>query len=273
MGLGRSTIELMLSDLIASFTTAISPVHRSLGYLDEMLDMHRRSRVNRQAWQPHLDRTRAFVLSAAARCAKRGRAVILGSGLLLDVPLPELSGMFKEVVLQDVACLPEVRKELRRYRNVSFVEHDVTGLSEKLLQMKQQGGPDLPNVTPPALTGGPDLVVSLNLLSQLWVVPRAFIGQHVRRLDSGRVDEWCAEITEAHYAWLRSLACAVCLVGDFEEVKRDSSGGVISRASTVYGLDLPKPQETWTWSIAPLGRENRHASKELIVGAWFFPHQ
>lgn len=271
--MGRSTIELMLSDLIASFTTAISPAHRSLGYLDEMLDMRRRSRVNRQAWQPHLDRTRAFVLSAAARCAKRGRAVILGSGLLLDVPLPELSGLFREVVLQDVACLPEVRNKLKQYRNVSFSERDVTGLSEKLLQNKRRGVLQLPEALPPADSADADLVVSLNILSQLWVVPRAFVGRHLRQIDPGQVDDWCARITETHVAWLRSLPSPVCMIADVEAVKRDAGGGVISRASTVFGLELPERDETWTWNIAPLGKGNRHASKELTVGAWFFTTQ
>jgi hypothetical protein len=59
-------------------------------------------------------------------------------------------------------------------------------------------------------------------------------------------------------------------VADFESVKRDQSGNIINRASTVYGLDLPTPDEQWTWNIAPLGKENPHMSKELIVGAWHF---
>jgi hypothetical protein len=84
------------------------------------------------------------------------------------------------------------------------------------------------------------------------------------------VDEWCARIVETHYRWLRSLSCDVCLIADHESVKRDGSGAVISRSSTVYGLDLPRPDEEWTWDIAPISRTNLHTAKELTVGAWHF---
>ena len=71
----------------------------------------------------------------------------------------------------------------------------------------------------------------------------------------------------AHYAWLRSLACDVCLVGDHAFVKRGKDGGVISKGSTVYDLELPVPDSKWIWNIVPPGKDA--ASKELIVGAWY----
>jgi hypothetical protein len=177
--------------------------------------------------------------------------------------------MFGEIVLKDVVCLPGTRRQIRRYRNARFEEHDVTGLAEQLYHARTRGLLRLPDVITPAVDDDADLVVSPNILSQLWVVPRAFVGQQMRGLDPGQVDEWCAKIVEAHYAWLRSLPCEVCLVADHEAVKRDRNGDVVSRMSTVYDLELPEPAATWTWDIAPLGRENPHASKELIVGAWY----
>ena len=261
----------MLSDLIASLTAAVSSAHRALGYLDEALDMRRRSRINRAAWQPHLDSTRAFVLAAAEKCPDRGCVVVLGSGLLLDLPLAELSAMFERVVLSDVVCLPETRRRIRAFRNVAYRELDVTGLAEQLAVMRRQGRQQLPEPAPPSMHEEEDLVVSLNILSQLWVVPRAFAGQRSPLLDPGQVDEWCGRIVESHYAWLRSLPCPVCLIADHEAVKRDRSGVVISRSSTVFGLGLPPTGRTWTWNIAPITQANPHASKELTVGAWFFP--
>jgi len=261
----------MLSDLTASFTTSLAPAHRALGYLDETLDMRRRARINREAWRPHLDNSRQFVLSSAHRCSNRDKIVILGSGLLLDVPLAELSETFREVVLKDVVCLPEVRKQLTTYGNVTFVGHDVTGLAERLHRNSRQGIIQLPDFAPSvAASDGASLVVSLNILSQLWVVPRAFIGRHLRQIDLEQVDDWCARIVERHYAWLRSLPCDVCLIADHEAVKRDVTGIVISRTSTVFGLQLPQADVSWTWDIAPIGKQNPHASKELIVGAWNF---
>lgn len=261
----------MFHDLFTSLATPCSPPFRALGYLNEALDMRRRARRNHAAWQPHLDRTRRFVLSAAEQCSNKQHIVVLGSGLLLDVPLAELSALFGQVTLKDVVCFPEIKKQISRHHNVSFVEHDVTGLAEHLFQERQHAIHCLPEGAHPELADdrGAGLVVSLNLLSQLWVVPRAFIGQRLGHLEPEQVDDWCARIVEDHYAGLRSLSSDVCLVADYESVKRDRTGNVISRGSTIYGLDLPKPDDSWTWNIAPLGAENPHTGKELIVGAWY----
>lgn len=260
----------MLFDLYTSLTTACSPYVRNMGYLSETIDMRTRARANQQAWQPHLDATQQFILSAARRCQDKGKVVILGSGLLLDLPLAALSAMFREVALKDVVCLPGTRKELKRYANVTFAEHDVTGVAEQLYRNGVQGLSELPE----PLFSRPDdeqdagLVVSLNILSQLWVIPRTFASQRMRRLAPDRVDEWCGRITEAHYASLRSLSCPVCLIADHGFIKRDGSGAIISRGSTIGGLVLPEPDESWTWNIAPLSSRSRDLSKELIVGAW-----
>jgi len=264
----------LFSDLIASYTTAIAPAHRALGYLDEALDMRRRARINRTAWQSHLDNTRRFVLSAAEQCRDRGKAVILGSGLLLDVPLAGLSALFKDVVLKDVVCFPEIRKQISRYRNARFVEHDVTGLAERLYDLRQKDFQHLPEPQRARTDEDHDagLVVSLNILSQLWVVPRTYAANQRPGLPHDRLEDWCRQIVEAHYASLASLSCDVCLVADHAFIKRDGSGSVISRASTIYGLVLPIPDASWTWNIVPAGNDGRSSSKELNVGAWHMHH-
>lgn len=260
----------MLSDLFTSLTTPCSPFIRHLGYLSEAIDMRGRSRRNAAAWQPHLDNTRSFVLSSAEKCRNRNKVVILGSGLLLDVPLNELASMFREVVLMDVVCLPEIRKQIKAFNKASFIECDVTSTAERLYQNGMKGVSELPESVPTVPEIGHDcgLVVSLNILSQLWVIPRAFAGQRFRGLNEYLVDEWCGRVVTAHYSFLRSLPCDVCLVADHEFVKRDSSGSIISRGSTVYDLTLPTPDRSWTWNIVPMSKGSNAFSKELIVGAW-----
>jgi hypothetical protein len=262
----------MLSDLITSLTTPCSPFIRRMGYLTEAVEMRGRSRRHRTAWQPHLDKTRNFVLSSAGKCANKDKIVILGSGLLLDVPLAELSSLFREVVLMDVVCLPDIRKQIRIYNNVSFVEGDVTNTAERLHRNGLHAIHELPESVPSVTGIGQDcgLIVSLNILSQLWVVPRAYAARQFRGLNEYQVDEWCGRVVAAHYTYLQSLPCDVCLVADHEFVKRDSSGGIISRGSTVYGLELPRPDASWTWNIAPIEKGAPSYSKELIVGAWHF---
>jgi len=260
----------MLLDLFTYLTTSCSPYVRRLGYLDEAIAMRGRYGINRTAWQPHLDNTRRFVLSVAENIQKRNKVVILGSGLLLDVPLAELSAMFQEVVLMDIVCLPEVRRQIKEYGNVSFIERDVTNIAERLYTHRQQGIPELPKAAPASSEIGKSagLVVSLNILSQLWVIPRTYAAKQRPGLPHDRVEDWCRQIVESHYASLRSMSCDVCLVADHEFVKRDTGGSIISKASTLYGLVLPEPDVSWTWNIVPAGTGARSSSKELNVGAW-----
>jgi|GEM_PF-6383540 len=119
-----------------------------------------------------------------------------------------------------------------------------------------------------ALDEDAGLVVSLNLLSQLWVIPRTYVLKKLRGLEEDQLDDWCGQIVSSHYAFLQSLPCDVCLITDFEFIKRDKSGGIVSHSSTIFNLRLPAPKESWTWNIAPMGEYRGYLSKDLNVGAW-----
>ena len=259
-----------IADILTKLTTFCSPYLRHMGYLNEAIGMRRRARERGEFWQPHLDNTRRFVLSSAAACPIRNRALILGSGLLLDLPLAELSSLFREVVLADVVCLPEARRQIGKYRNVSFIEHDVTGIAERLYLNRHRGIRDLPEPETPVLPADADFVVSLNILSQVWVIPRAFVLAEFPGIDKGRLEEWCSEISASHDRMLRQASPFVCLVADHAFVQRDKAGAVCNRGSTIGRLVLQDPDESWTWLIDP-GEKGRQdsVSKELLVGAWF----
>ena len=259
----------MLSELFSSLITSCPAYVRNMEYLAETMAMQRRSRRHRSAWQPHLDRSRAFILSAAEQCRQRDTVVVLGAGLLLDVPLSKLSSLFREVILIDIVFLPEIRRQIRSFRNVKLLQYDVTGLAERLYDSVQHGISELPQSSPkmPETVMNAGLAVSLNILSQLWVIPRAYALKKIPNIDAERIDDWCGQMVRSHYDLLSALACDVCLVADHEFVKRDREGKVISRGSTVAGFNLPAPDASWTWEIAP-AEERQPFSKELIVGAW-----
>lgn len=239
-------------------------------YLHEAIATRARYHRNRTAWQPHLDNTRAFVLAAAERCADKDSVAVYGAGLLHDVPLGELASRFRQVYLLDLVFLRETRGMARRLGNVTLVEHDATNVAEALDRRIRQGIAGLPESTPapPECVRQADLVVSLNLLSQLWVMPRDYALRNATNLDEEQLDAWCSRIVAAHLALLRSLDHRVCLVADHTRVTRDRSGAVIDTGSTVCGLSLPEPDAAWTWNLAPRGESDRFASTELVVGAW-----
>ncbi len=262
----------MFSNFFSFLTTSHPAYVRHMDYLGEAKAMKKRSERNRAAWQPHLERTRSFVLSVAEKCRERKKIVVLGSGILLDVPLAELAAGFEEVFLVDIVLLPEARKQVKPYGNVRLIQHDVTNVAEKLYENVLRGIGELPLAAPsvPVIDENTSLVVSLNILSQLWVIPRAYALRTMPGIDGEAIDEWCRKIVGAHYSFLSSLASPVCLVADHEFIQRDSGGSIVSRGSSIFGLELPTPDESWMWNIAPRGVHGGFLSKELNVGAWNF---
>lgn len=260
----------MLQELFTYATTRCPPYARRMGYLYEAIGMQARYGRNRAAWQPHCEKTRQFVLSCASRCNGRGTAYIIGSGILADVPLEELSALFREVVLIDVVFLPMACKKVKQCPNVRMLPLDVTGTAELVFQGSGNGMPSLPVIRPalPFPVNETDFVVSLNILSQLPVIPERYIVKTMRGIPGTQVDAWSGEIVSMHVKTLSALPCTVCLVSDFSYKKRDRKGTVIDTGDTLREVSLPSPDETWTWDIAPLGELSRRVSMELDVGAW-----
>ncbi len=260
----------MFLELITYLTTPCPPSIRRMGYLYEALGLKCRYKRQPDSWRPHLENTRRFVLSATGKSRNRNKAVILGSGLLLDVPLEELSSTFREVVLIDVVCLPEVRRRMKAYNNVRFVRQDVTNIAEALFRNVLSERHELPFADPilPEIDKDTGLVISLNVLSQLTVIPRRYALQKLPGIARHHVESWCRRIVEAHYSFLLSLPCSVCLITDYRYVYRDPAGAITAQGTTLSGALLPEPDDSWVWHIAPLGEESRRFSKELSVGAW-----
>jgi hypothetical protein len=245
-----------------------------MGYLYQAIALRSRYRRRRASWQPHLENTKAFVAATAETCCHRGRVIVLGSGLLLDVPLDELSAAFGEVVLVDVVHLPEVRKRISSYRNVRLIEADVTGVAEPLFENVRQRRKELPGSTPyiPAYDGQTGLVVSLNILSQLSAIPQDYAFRKNVARDPSVIEQWCDRIRQAHYGLLSTLACDVCIVADHAYAFKDKKGDVFECGSTVGTVVPQKPETAWQWEIAPLGEASKDYSKELSVGAWRLIH-
>jgi hypothetical protein len=259
----------MLSELITYLITSCPPYVRKMGYLYQAVALRGRYRRRRSSWQPHLENSRRFIIKSAESCENRDKVVVLGSGLLLDLPLDELSSLFKEVILVDVIHLPEVNKKISGYRNVRLLQCDVTGVSEKLFENVKRGIKELPLSVPfiPELDSRAGLVISLNIMSQLSAIPHDYVLKKNFVLDEDAIEKWCDQICEAHYSALKELPYDVCLIADYEFARKDKEGKIVENGSTIGAISLPKPDSSWIWEIAPIGEESS-LSKELLVGAW-----
>ena len=260
----------MLRELLTYLSTPCAPLFRRQGYLSEQIALRARHRRCKAAWAPHLENTEAVIRKAMAATGRRGRAVVLGSGHLLDVPLEDLAAGFAEVVLVDVVHPRAVVRRARRLGNVRLERWDVSGVAAAVADAVRTGAP-LPVPPPPSLAAAADLVCSVNLVSQLPLRPEAALlraGHHA----PDRVERFCREIVAAHFAWLRALAASGVTVAVVADVAREVSDGyrTIEEKSPLFGFDPPGGGEVWRWDIAPRPEAYRDRDVRHEVGAWIW---
>lgn len=216
---------------------------RANAYRGELKGIIARHRRHSAAWAPHLAESKGIVRDAIAQCRGRNRAVVLGSGPLLDVPLDDLLAAFKEVVLVDIVHPMPVRLRGLLSRQLHVLAADLTGIGAQPLSTERR-------YDPPALPQA-DLVVSLNLMSQLPIVPLNLMErQGVSEADQ---DKFAKRLVMAHYKWLRAQAGQICLVTDVERIAYNLDGEAIMRFDPLYGLKLPDGGTEWEWRMAPVG--------------------
>ena len=230
-----------------------APRHvRQMGYVRELRALRARQRRCRTDWQPHLDHTRAVVLESAAQCVQRRSALVVGSGLLFDVPLEELSRQFGRVVLVDIAHLWSVHRRADRLANVHLMPLDVTGVVERCHAMaRERSEESLPQRPVDCFAGESfDLVVSLNVLSQLPVVPNGYLSRHLRSVADAHIRAFSRALVINHLDWLCSFPGIACLVTDLERQHVDDCR-TVSAEESLWGITLPDGGRTWLWDLAP----------------------
>ena len=239
----------MIWESILYATAQTSPELRRLGLVGDALAL--RSRANRQAraWRPHELRCHAFVEQAAGRCARRRTALVLGSGLLRDVPAARLAGMFERLVFVDAVHLLPARLRARRLG----AETVVADLS----------GGDRAGVAKLKAEAGIDLVVSANLLSQMPL-------PHRRTSGDWEDPEPLVRIGGSHLADLRDFGAPICLISDLGYRDVGPRGPASEECPLVDESLLPPPQESWDWEVAPRGEIDRAFARIHRVGAWHF---
>jgi hypothetical protein len=222
-----------------------SAAHRP--FIRSSVNLWARANRCRDDWADHERRTKAAILNAAKACRQRRTVVVLGSGLLRDVPVIELSRLFDTVVLVDLVHLASVRSwiAIKRLKNVRLIERDVSGLDTLLGAKPFEPLAFLRQV--PYL----DLVISANLLSQIGIGA-------ARRLE-GHADKGAllGQVIAAHVAGLAEVPAETCLVSDISYTVIDRSGRRRETVDLLHGVDIGPARENWDWPVIPFGEESR----------------
>jgi hypothetical protein len=222
-----------------------SAAHRP--FIRSSVNLWARANRCRTAWAEHERQTKAAIIDAAAGCRQRRTAVVLGSGLLRDVPVIELSRLFDTVVLVDLVHLASVRSWIaaKGLKNTRLIERDLSGLDALLDGQTVEPLGFLRQV--PYL----DLVVSANLLSQIGIGAGRRLDGHAAEGDLVR------QVIAAHLAGLAQVPAATCLITDVSYTVIDRKGITHETVDLMHGVDMgPTPAE-WDWPVIPFGEESR----------------
>lgn len=230
-----------------------------MGFLTSTIQVRSRYKRCKQAWQPHLERTRAAILDAAGRASRRRMALLFGAGLLHDIPLRELAAGFEEVVLADIVHSLPCRLAALRFPNVRLLTLDVTAVMDRLPQVRRKPSTPLPVSAPVAFLGETrlDFTVSVNVLSQLGWVPGLFLEGKV---PGAQLTAFQRSLVLAHLEYLRRLPGHSALITDASWSARPREAGAATREwGVLQGVSLPEADCAWEWAIAPAPERERDA--------------
>ena len=254
----------MLSEAFAYLTTPCTPHLKSMGYLKELIATEARSRRCRTHWQSHIDQTRAVIIEAMHTVPDPKKAVVLGAGILTDIPLKALSETFAHVELVDVCFLEQTRQDIRPYPNVETISLDITGVAKPLYDLlnnnRHDGALPLP-VRPDALSlADADLVISANVLSQLPLIPLSYAKGLEPQPDSDALQAFARAIIKRHRDDLDTCPGTVCLISEVERRYCDA-GRILETADPLFGLALRLEGKAWLWDMAP----KREVAKDYAI--------
>jgi len=248
--LGPCACIIMILELLEYLMTPCPAAIRSMGFLSSAIKVRARYRRCKRAWSPHIEQTRRIVLEAVNRCRGRRKVVVLGAGLLHDIPLKELSQTFGKVLLVDIVHPLSSRLSTLRFRNVEQISYDVTEVMGQLRHIAHLPGRPLPISRPMKFLDDRelDLTLSVNLLSQLPQVPAEYLYGF---RDEATIDTFRKHLIEAHLDYLCHLPGHTALITDVTVRRMTGSGMYAEEWDALHGVKLPPAESSWEWHLAP----------------------
>ncbi|MCO5733170.1 hypothetical protein [Rhizobium sp. SSA_523] len=215
-------------------------------HIASSVSLSARARRCAKAWAEHEANSQAQVLETVKTLRERRTAVVLGSGLLRDVPIQALSKAFDTVVLVDLVHLASVRLWLaaKGLRNTRLIHRDLSGFTAVSAGQTPEPLAFLRQV--PYL----DLVVSANILSQIGVAARARLA---REGGLERQADILPVLIKAHLEGLCGLPCHTCLITDVAYRVSDRQGRVMEEDDLLAGMAMPAHRTSWDWPVVPFG--------------------
>ncbi len=266
----------MLAELFRYWTTFAPERVRKYGYLRRLINLEFQHKRNQHAWQDHIDSCESFIAAAAGATPKHDICVVLGSGLLLEVPLGNLADRFTRVYLVDMFHMPQVRAEAKKYLNVKLLYGDITGIFAMMAEGEYPGdGVPAPPARIPHLNDA-DLIISANCLTHLAPPFCDYLGEE-RYMTEFDQDKLTLQIMDAHVHALAENAHGVSAIITDTERFVLAGNRVVRRKSLIPGLRWPgnatlAQSLEWQWLVSPAGDKHERTDIEHTVVTRLYEH-
>ncbi len=271
----------MLKEIYQYFTTPTNSYVRKLGYLSSSIALEARFSRCSEQWLPHYEQCKKAILQATALAVKKNTIVIIGAGSLKDIPLQNITKQFKTVILIDLVFLKQAKKTAKLYDNVILLEIDVSNCLKELLLVKtaselinflNANPPDITQIIPINLNLKIDCIVSLNLATQLPLIPISFL---IKKFNTPpqQLNELAQLLITQHLNILNNFAGVSCLIIDREICEFNIKGEQIECFDPAWGVDLPKQNECWDWQAVPLQESTNNRSQLHKVGLFIWKNK
>ncbi|HEX2920086.1 MAG TPA: hypothetical protein VHO50_02855 [Bacteroidales bacterium] len=245
-----------------------------MGYYDYQSGLIFRNFHQEGGWDEHNRSCREYILKTVDRI-NPAKITVLGSGWLLDFPLIEIIERNISIVLVDIIHPPEVVKQVSCFDKVNLVEADVSGGLIKnvweairnkpfLKKLKSIEDIDIPVFE---FKTDPGLVVSLNILTQLEVLPLKLLEKNAT-INNEEREKFRLRVQQNHIDLLNKHKSV--LISDKEEIHTDAKG-VVKVDRTVLGQIPPGEfHDEWTWNFDLKGSDYYTSTSVMKVIAETF---
>lgn len=254
----------MILEWLEYLKTKSTKAAKDWGYVYQNISLKFRSRRCAKAWKSHNENSRQFIRDYVAKIQPKS-VLVIGSGLLLEVPIETLLEKTEKIYLVDLVHAREIRKLAAKNSKIELIEQDISGLLGILkkgtgpFQLKNIPWKRLPAWNLPKV----DLVISANLLSQI-----PLMISEVLPMTSETYKKFARNVRDQHIERLFEQAPKVLLFADFETRYIDQGGTRIKTESYEVSLKALKFDREWLWEIAPFGETSKDYKIEMLVNGY-----
>jgi len=227
-------------------------LHR-MGYYDDQDGIMRRYHAEEPSWEFHLKKSRELVIKAID-IFNPSTITVLGSGWLLDLPVEKMTMNKRSINLVDILLPETIESRIKVFRHVRFIQEDVTGglisgVYENALRGVFRRQVDIEKILdfkPYEPPGDTDLVISLNLLSQLDSIPTDYLKRRTK-VSEQEIRVIKERVQQQHLDMLQKRNSL--LITDFYE--HPFNAGNASEGRPTIAVNLPEgiSREEWDWTF------------------------